>query len=371
MITLAQLNALAAADFVETLGGVFEHSAWVAQRAVTSRPFDSRLQLLDAMRAAVDQASGAQQLALIRAHPQLAVPAHRLSPLTAASAGEQRRAGLDSCTPADGLHLESLNARYLDRFGFPFVLAVRGHDPESIIANFEQRLGHDAELERATALGQIGTIAAYRLADMIVSSPGPEIVAMLGKLQYSVQAPGAQAGTATALMREWMQSAGLDVSAPAGGYLIARVASADSTATTLLAGVCRDPLFNTVHYDGSTVAIIAIEVARQLRQLLQIAADPALALAILARPEDPRSAGPDSVVSWAWMELTGADAADSEGGDIMRVMESANLPRGQALLVRRRHAGGAVGAGGNFTALAAGQAARALQAALAPTHSVA
>jgi OHCU decarboxylase len=371
VITLEQLNALPAGEFVTTLGGVFEHSAWVAQRAAAARPFGSRLHLLDAMRAAVDQASSAQQLALIRTHPMLAVPARRLSPLTMASAGEQRRAGLDSCTPADGLRLQKFNARYLERFGFPFVLAVRGHDPASILANFEQRLGHDGALERITALRQIGAIAAYRLADMVASPPGPEIVAMVERLAHSLQPAGAAAGTATALLREWMRAAGLDVNAVHGGYLIGRAAAADSSATVLLAGVCRDSP-TAVRYHGSTAAIIAIEVARQLRQKT---AHPALALAVLVCPDDPRigasGCAPDGTATPAWVEMSAADTTDAEGSDIVRALQRANLAVADRMLVRRSTGRADAVAAIDFTAIAADQAARALEASLIGAQAVA
>jgi OHCU decarboxylase len=371
VITLEQLNAMAAGEFVTTLGGIFEHSAWVPQAAEACRPFGSRLQLLDAMRAAVDQASSAQQLALIRAHPTLAVPAHRSSPLTTASAGEQRRAGLDSCTPEDGLRLEELNARYLERFGFPFVLAVRGHDPASIFANFEQRLGHAGELEHDTALRQIGAIAAYRLAEMVASPPGPEIVAMVGRLAHSLQAAGAAAGTATALLCEWMRAAGLDVSAAHGPYLMGRASATDSSATVLLAGVCRDSL-TALRYHGSTAAVIAIEAARQLRQK---GARPALALAVLVRPDDWRvgtsDCAPDSTATPAWVELSAADATDAEGRDIVRALQSANLGVADRMLVRRGNGGTDPIPVTDFTAVAADQAARALEASLVGAHAVA
>lgn len=167
MITLAELNRLPANQFVHTLAGIFEHSPWVAQRVAAARPFDSRRHLLDAMRAAVDEATSEEQLALIRAHPKLRATGRALGELTAASSREQRGAGLDACAPADAARLDELNAAYVEKFAMPFVLAVRGHTPKSILAVCEQRLKNEGAIERITALREIGLIAGYRLADVV------------------------------------------------------------------------------------------------------------------------------------------------------------------------------------------------------------
>jgi OHCU decarboxylase len=169
MITLAELNGLQEPEFVARLAGVFEHSPWVAARAAAARPFAAVPQLLDAMCAAVAAATPAEQLALIRAHPPLGPRAGSARALTDASAHEQRRAGLTGMSAIEAARLEQLNAQYLHKFGFPFILAVRGHDPESILARLQQRLTADAALEQATALKEIGLIAGFRLADLIHS----------------------------------------------------------------------------------------------------------------------------------------------------------------------------------------------------------
>jgi OHCU decarboxylase len=171
VITVEELNTLSIDRFVTVLGAIFEHSPWVAQRAAAARPFNSRQQLLDAMCAAVQAATAEEQLALIRAHPQLGARGRNRTQLTAASAGEQRRAGLDGCTDEEFSRLLRLNALYVEKFSFPFILAVRGHDPASILANLENRLRNDSEIERCTALTQIGLIAGYRLADALKDGP--------------------------------------------------------------------------------------------------------------------------------------------------------------------------------------------------------
>ncbi len=167
MTTIDSVNELPTACFVALLGGVFEHSPWVAERAAARRPFRSREELLDAMRAVVDSASTDEQLALIRAHPHLGARGRNRAALTEASAREQQRAGLDACTDEEFAELLRLNALYVERFAFPFILAVRGHDPASILANFKGRLNNDVEVERRTALAQIGLIAGYRLDELV------------------------------------------------------------------------------------------------------------------------------------------------------------------------------------------------------------
>jgi OHCU decarboxylase len=167
VIALAELNLLPPDEFVLRLAGIFEHSPWVAERVAAARPFGSRLHLLDAMRVIVDEATPAERLTLIRAHPKLGIRGRSDAQLTEASAREQHRAGLDACTPDDLVRLDQLNAAYYEKFAMPFVLAVRGHTPQSIIASCEQRLANDGPLEQRTALREIGLIAGYRLADAV------------------------------------------------------------------------------------------------------------------------------------------------------------------------------------------------------------
>ena len=167
MIDLKRLNELPQSEFVAVLGGIFEHSPWVAERTAAHRPFASRAQLIDTMRAVVQAAAVEEQLALIRAHPRLGARGRALTTLTTASQGEQRRAGLDACSDEEYARLLSLNDAYFARFSFPFILAVRGHDPQSIIKSCVQRLNSEPAAEHEAALEQIGLIAGYRLADAI------------------------------------------------------------------------------------------------------------------------------------------------------------------------------------------------------------
>ena len=143
VISLDDLNRLSPEDFVLRLDGVFEHSPWIAQRAARLSPFDSRLQLLEQMRAVVNAATDTEQLALINAHPKLGARGRTRQALTQESSREQKRAGLDACSDEEYALLERMNVAYDEKFGFPFILAVRGHDPLSIIAHMERRLAHE------------------------------------------------------------------------------------------------------------------------------------------------------------------------------------------------------------------------------------
>jgi len=167
VITLQELNALPPREFVAALASVFEHSPWVPERVAGSRPFASGIALHEAMCGALLQAGESQQLALIRAHPELAGRAAIRGDLTSASTSEQRGAGLAACTPLEYERLQALNAAYRDRFDFPFVLAVKGHTPQSVIATLERRTTQGRDEERSTALQEICRIARFRLADLI------------------------------------------------------------------------------------------------------------------------------------------------------------------------------------------------------------
>jgi 2-oxo-4-hydroxy-4-carboxy-5-ureidoimidazoline decarboxylase len=149
--------------FIARFGPVYEASPWVAEAvwpAAERGELDAPEALAQAMRAAVDAAPHARKLALIRAHPQLAVAGD----MAEASVHEQKGAGLDRCSPEELDAFRRLNAAYLDRFGHPFIIAVAGLSRGDILAAFEERLENDAEAEFATAIAQIHRIAGFRLA---------------------------------------------------------------------------------------------------------------------------------------------------------------------------------------------------------------
>lgn len=164
---LESLNQLNRDEFAACLGGIFEHSPWIPAAAWEQRPYASVEQLHRAMCAVLAAADAEAQLALIRAHPELAGRAAIRGELTEASTREQRGAGLDQCSAEEYAELTRLNAEYNARFGFPFILAVRGHTRSSILANMAQRIANERAVEIATALTQIERIAALRLADLI------------------------------------------------------------------------------------------------------------------------------------------------------------------------------------------------------------
>jgi 2-oxo-4-hydroxy-4-carboxy-5-ureidoimidazoline decarboxylase len=161
--TLAALSALPQAGFVTRLGAIFEHSPWIAERAWAARPYASVDALHAAMIAVLAGASEAEQLGLIRAHPELAGKEAAAGTLTAASSGEQQGAGLDRCSAEELARLRRLNAAYRARFGFPCVIAVKGLGRHQIMAAMEARLNHDEATEFRACLAEIGKIARFRL----------------------------------------------------------------------------------------------------------------------------------------------------------------------------------------------------------------
>ena len=159
---ISKLNALDRAAFVALLGGIYEHSPWVAERAWVKRPFGSVDELHAAMQSSMLEASREQQLQLICAHPEL-LGKLEAARLTDSSRAEQASAGLDRCTAEEKAQMQSLNAAYRAKFGFPFIVAVRGLNWSGIIERIQQRLQHDGDGEFAAALHEIGRIARLRL----------------------------------------------------------------------------------------------------------------------------------------------------------------------------------------------------------------
>jgi OHCU decarboxylase len=152
--------------FVERYGPLFEHSPWVAEDAWEHGPFADREALATGLERAMYAAPRDRQLALIRAHPDLAGRAAVEGTLTASSQREQAAAGLDRLTPGEYETFTRTNAAYHERFGFPFVICVREHDKASIIASARARLENDPGTEVEVALGEIAKIARLRLEDL-------------------------------------------------------------------------------------------------------------------------------------------------------------------------------------------------------------
>lgn len=165
--SLDDINNMTRASFIDTLGGIFEHSPWVAEGAFEKRPLPSLAELHEVMVAVVENADEEAQLELILAHPDLAGKAAVAGDLTEHSRQEQAGAGLDTLTAEEYARFHSLNNAYKEKFGFPFILAVKGHDKHSILTAFETRLQHDRVTEMHTALEQIYQIAWFRLAGLV------------------------------------------------------------------------------------------------------------------------------------------------------------------------------------------------------------
>ena len=161
------VNTFDAAAFAARFGDIAEVSPWVAEAAFASRPFLDREALVDAFTAAVRVAPHERQLALLRAHPDLAGRAAVAGDIAAESRREQAGAGLDRLTAEEFARFQGLNARYRERFGFPFIFAVKGATKEAILAAFEARIDNDADTERATALANVERILRFRIEDRV------------------------------------------------------------------------------------------------------------------------------------------------------------------------------------------------------------
>jgi beta-ureidopropionase / N-carbamoyl-L-amino-acid hydrolase len=273
MISLDELNRLPPADFIVALGSLFEHSPWVPERVAVLRPFASGIDLHRAMCAAVMQAGADMQLALIRAHPELAGRAALGGGLTTASTVEQKGAGLSNCTAPQLQRLQALNAEYGTKFGFPFILAVKGHTPDTVIAALAERVNHDADQEREVALHEICRIARFRLTDLVDTPLGASIIAMLEELATLSEDEGALTCSyltpthiATAnRIRDYMLAAGLRTHIDAVGNVVG-VLSGGPDLKQVLTGSHYDTVINAGKYDGRLGIVLPIAVAGWLRR---------------------------------------------------------------------------------------------------------
>jgi 2-oxo-4-hydroxy-4-carboxy-5-ureidoimidazoline decarboxylase len=166
-MNITELNRLDRSAFTAALAHVFEHSPWIPERCWARRPFADVDALHAALCATLAAASEEEKLGLIRAHPRLAGKAAIRGELTVDSTREQSGAGLAHCSPEEFALITALNDAYDRRFGFPFILAVRGHTRQSIIANMQARVRNAGDAEMAEALRQIERIALLRLTDTI------------------------------------------------------------------------------------------------------------------------------------------------------------------------------------------------------------
>jgi 2-oxo-4-hydroxy-4-carboxy-5-ureidoimidazoline decarboxylase len=203
--TLDALNALDRDAFVALLGNVYEHRTNAAEAAFAARPFATLGAVFAAFRQSAREGSEAERMALVRSHPDLAERAARAGTLTPDSAGEQRAAGLDRMGKADYATFHRLNDAYRGKFGFPFIICVRRHTKDSILANFERRLAHAPDEELGAALDEIDRIAALRLSALVTGDGTLNVNGRLTTHVLDAQSGRPAAGVAVTL-RELSQS---------------------------------------------------------------------------------------------------------------------------------------------------------------------
>ena len=290
-ITLNQINTLPRDQAAALLTGLYEHSDWIAEQALDARPFASAAALKHAMVNVLAQAGREPQLALVRAHPELAGKAMVSQSLTAESTNEQTKAGLTNCSPQEFAHIQQLNASYNAKFGFPFILAVRGPrgsglNKQQIISTFERRLHNHPDYELAECLRNIHRIVEIRLNDKLGYQPelGHEVWDWHGWLaQFSdagtvnPQAPHAarEELTVTYLtdahrkcartLELGMKACGFDdVYLDAVGNVVGVYKSADPHAKTLMTGSHYDTVRNGGKYDGRLGIFVPMACVREL-----------------------------------------------------------------------------------------------------------
>lgn len=281
MTTLSELNSCSEAVFTDTLRGIYEHSPWIARRAAHKRPFATVAALKLALQAVLASATEDEQLRLVRAHPELAGKAAIAGQLTQESAREQAKSGLDLCSEEQYAALHQLNADYNARFGFPFILAVKGPDGkgltrQAIIETFTRRLKHQRADEMAECLRQIHRIAELRINDLLQLRLefGPAIMQwaevigawsdMEGGLTCSYLTP-AHRRTAGQLV-EWMREAGMEVRIDAVGNVVGRYLSDRPGAKTLITGSHYDTVRDGGKYDGRLGILLPLAIVRHLHQ---------------------------------------------------------------------------------------------------------
>ena len=279
MTTIQRLNESSVDDFVASLHGIYEHSPWIAAQAASARPFASPTALKLALQATVSGAGADAQLALLRAHPELAGKAAIAGELTAESRGEQAGSGLDRCSPDDYARLHDLNRQYNARFGFPFILAVKGPTGQgltrqAIIETFARRLDNARGDELREALRQVHRIAEIRLNALLGVTPslGATVIdwcETLGAISDSdtgltcAYMTAAHQRTA-AQIADWMRGAGMTAHIDAVGNVVGRYAAAQAGAKTLMTGSHYDTVRNGGKYDGRLGILLPVALVAGL-----------------------------------------------------------------------------------------------------------
>lgn len=285
-LTLEQLNSADPATAQQLLHGLYEHSPWIVQKALAARPFVSLAQLKRRLVEVLSAADSEAQLALIRAHPELAGKAMLEQSLTVESSQEQSRAGLTHCTPEELRRIAQLNAAYQQRFGFPFILAVRGErgqgqSKQQIFQSFERRLQGTRDFEIQECLRNIHRIAELRLNDKFGFEPrlGHQIWDWAEALAQFSEAPYQEQGQLTvtylsaahracaAHLKSLLLECRFDeVEIDAIGNVVGRYLSAHSAAKTLLTGSHFDTVRNAGKHDGRLGILIPMACVRELAE---------------------------------------------------------------------------------------------------------
>lgn len=285
-LNLEQLNAASPAEALALLDGLYEHSPWIAEQALTQRPFRSLAHLKHALAQVVRTAELDAQLGLIRAHPELAGKAMVAKSLTAESTNEQSKAGLTECTPEEFERIQQLNAAYNERFGFPFILAVRGPrgtglSKQEIIDTFARRLDNHPEFELAEALRNIHRIAEIRLNDKFAAEPvlGNDVWDWHEALARHSDPGFAEKGQLTVTyltdahracgrdIAQRMRECGFDrVEIDAVGNVVGRYYPAAPGARYLMTGSHYDTVRNGGKYDGRLGIFVPLACVRELHR---------------------------------------------------------------------------------------------------------
>jgi beta-ureidopropionase / N-carbamoyl-L-amino-acid hydrolase len=289
-LTLQALNSASAAEATHMLDGVYEHSPWIGAQALSQCPFRSLAHLKYSLVQVLEAAGLDAQKGLIRAHPELAGKAMQSQTLTAESTNEQSKAGLTQCTPDELAQIAKLNAAYQAKFGFPFILAVRGARGTGltkavILQTFERRLHNHPQFELQECLRQIHRIAEIRLNDKfgVVPTLGNDVWDWQEKLSQHTDPGYADLGQLTVTyltdahracaqrISHWMHDCGFDeVSIDAVGNVVGRYLSSghanNSVAKTLLTGSHYDTVRNGGKYDGRLGIFVPMACVRELKR---------------------------------------------------------------------------------------------------------
>ncbi len=346
---LDALNAAPLDEACARLDGLYEHSPWIVRSALARRPFATPAALVAACADVVARADVQAQLALIRAHPELAGKAMVAGTLTAESTDEQSRAGLTHCTPEEYATLQRLNAEYRARFGWPFILAVRGPrgrglSRAQIIAAFERRLHAHPDDERRECLRQIHRIAEIRLHDKLGWEPtaGHAVWDQLAALARHSEHPehltvtylSAAHRACAADIAGWMRAAGCDtVDTDAVGNVVGRYAGQRPDAPWLLTGSHYDTVRRAGPHDGRlgiAVPLAAVQALHARGERLPFGIE----VVAFAEEEGQRypatflgSAPLVGAFDPAWLDLT-----DADGIPMAEAMRRAGLPGTQAAI---------------------------------------